>query len=477
MVDRDTPNGSLLWVNEAARDHGILPGMRYAAGLSLARELRADVIDGPEIAREIDIVATLLRFATPDVEPSRREPGAFWLGADGLSLLHQSLDEWALLVHGELTRAGYLARVAVGFSRFGTYAAARIGPPGVLTFADPAQEVAAVRGVPLDRLHLPAQVRDLLARLAILTVGGLCDLPPEEIQRRFPREVIDFHRLARGERTPRLQPERVEEPLARRIVLDHAETDAARLLVGVEDLLGPLLARAAARGRSIAALTLTLLFEETRGVSANATANVSAARHERLAPAEPTRDLALLCGLVRLRIESLSLQAGVIEIGLEAEAIDSSVEQLELLAERRARDPAAAHRTLAALRAELGDHAVECVVLRDAHLPEARFEWRPMVRFETPTPRRVLLPPLVRRIFARPRAVATRSRHEPDGWLIAGLADGPVEETIGPYILAGGWWRRSVHREYHFVRTARGRWLWIFYDRERKRWMQQGEVE
>ncbi|MCC6653297.1 MAG: DNA polymerase Y family protein, partial [Candidatus Eisenbacteria bacterium] len=34
VVEHDRPQGRILWVNEAAREERILPGMRYAAGLS-----------------------------------------------------------------------------------------------------------------------------------------------------------------------------------------------------------------------------------------------------------------------------------------------------------------------------------------------------------------------------------------------------------------------------------------------------------
>ncbi|MDP7640334.1 MAG: DNA polymerase Y family protein, partial [Candidatus Hydrogenedentes bacterium] len=70
-----------------------------------------------------------------------------------------------------------------------------------------------------------------------------------------------------------------------------------------------------------------------------------------------------------------------------------------------------------------------------------------------------------------------RARHEPDGWLIAGIADGPVEESIGPHIVSGGWWRKEIERAYYYVRTRKGRWLWIYYDQKRRRWFLQGEVQ
>jgi len=47
---------------------------------------------------------------------------------------------------------------------------------------------------------------------------------------------------------------------------------------------------------------------------------------------------------------------------------------------------------------------------------------------------------------------------------------------IGPYVVSGGWWARPVHREYHFAETLRGDLLWVYYDRQRRRWFLQGEV-
>ena len=36
VVAEDKPQGLILWVNERARQQGVLPGLRYAAALSLA---------------------------------------------------------------------------------------------------------------------------------------------------------------------------------------------------------------------------------------------------------------------------------------------------------------------------------------------------------------------------------------------------------------------------------------------------------
>jgi hypothetical protein len=63
---------------------------------------------------------------------------------------------------------------------------------------------------------------------------------------------------------------------------------------------------------------------------------------------------------------------------------------------------------------------------------------------------------LVRHLQDRPIPLESRQRSEPDGWLVAGLAAGPVDERSGPFVISGGWWAREVRRDYYFVKTRRG---------------------
>ena len=49
VVDQDKPQGTILWVSEEARRTRVLPGLRYAAGLSLCSRLCAAEISDEEI--------------------------------------------------------------------------------------------------------------------------------------------------------------------------------------------------------------------------------------------------------------------------------------------------------------------------------------------------------------------------------------------------------------------------------------------
>jgi protein ImuB len=197
---------------------------------------------------------------------------------------------------------------------------------------------------------------------------------------------------------------------------------------------------------------------------------------ERIRPAEPTLDEAQLIDLVRLRLESLALPSGVIRIEVAAASAPATQEQLRLLSQKPRRDPRAAARAIARIRASLGADAVVRARLREGHLPEARYAWEPVDGLTPAKPRdsTSISPCLVRRIEPRPVPLPPRPAREPDGWLLAGLAHGPVERVSGPYRISGGWWRAEVERDYYFAELASGALFWVYFDRRRRRWFLHG---
>ena len=465
VVDSDRPQGKILWVNERARGYRILPGMRYAAGLSLAGDLHAAEMPAAEIDRAISSLGRRLRCFTPHVEPARDDPGVFWLDASGLERLYGSLPNWAGLIRSELRRSGLECNTTVGFSRFGTYALSK-SKRGVLVLDRPADERAASRRVPLDRLALEPGVRETLGKLGIRTVGDFMDLPSEGVEKRFGSEIHRLHRLASGVLRLPLQPEAPVPPALQRLGLDHPVTNVARLMVVIERLLGPLLRTLADRNHVLSKLHVGFRFERLGD------------HIEGLRPAAPTLDAAQLLELVRLRLAALrTLPDGVVEVVVYAESTAATREQIGLFARRPRRDTAAANQALARVRAELGNDAVVRARLREGHLPEASFRWEAVEGVAVPRPREADRSTLVRRIYARPVPLPSRARHEPDGWMPRSLEQGPVVRVLGPYVVSGGWWRKPVHREYHFAETQKGELLWLYYDRPRRRWYLQGRVE
>src|SRR6185503_3836169 len=168
-----------------------------------------------------------------------------------------------------------------------------------------------------------------------------------------------------------------------------------------------------------------------------------------------------ILGLVRLRLETLRLSSGVVQLRLAAESVRATAQQVHLFAEQARRDAEAVQRAFARLRAEFGDAVVARASLREAHLPQARFTWEPITALpeKAAAPRSVSPLPLVRRLYARPKALPHRPKQEPDGWLLRGIDQGRVERLHGPYVVSGGWWKSEVRREYYFAQTNRGELL------------------
>ena len=462
VVAEEAPQGLILWANETARRRGVRPGLRYAAALSLATDLRAGVVPPAEIAGGIAALAERLRRFTPDVEPSSEEPGVFWLGVAGLHRLYPSPDRWARAVAADLEREGFRAGVVVGFTRFGTYAVSRIRR-GPVVLEDPGRERAAARQVPLDRLPLDPDVRDALEMLGVRTVGALLRLPAGGLLDRFGPGVHRLHRLAAGEPWAPLQPHPAEDPVGGRLALDEPATTLTHLLFCTKRLLHPLLAALEIRGELLAELALRLRLDGTGW------------REERVRPAAPTRDARQVLDLVRLRLEAEALPAGVIEIEATARGVRAMGEQLELLTERPQRDLAAAHRALARIRAEFGDEAVVRARLTDGHLPEARFAWEPLEQVALPHPREGGPRPLVRRILTAPAPLPPPpgpTQGDPLEW-----PPGSITRLHGPYVISGEWWRQRTERDYYFAETGGGELLWVYYDRGRRRWHLHGQVE
>ena len=467
VVAEDKPQGLILWVNEKARQLGVLPGLRYAAAFSLAAGLHAGEVAPIEIHNAVkNLTRRLMRF-TPEVEPAAEEPGVFWLNGVGLKLLYPSANKWAQAVHMDIAAEKFQVSVVAGFTRFGTYAVAKT-KKGITVFDDPAEERQAAQKVPLHRLDLNPDFRDTLFKLGIKTVGALLSLPPVGLRERFGSKAHRLHRMAAGDLWIPLDPRKPEEPVQQHRILDDPENDTTRLLFLIKQLLHPMLATLAARAQALASLWLSFLIDRGDWLK------------EQIRPAVPTLDSGQILDLVRLRLESKRFSSGVTEIGLEAETCAASVEQLRLF-ERlvlSTRDLDAANRALARLRAEFGDDAVVQAKLKDGHLPEARFAWEPLNRVKLPAPKKEAGKTLVRRIMAKPLPLPGGPRHtHEDGWLILGHKYGSVDKLSGPYVFSGGWWNREIQRDYYFAETRRGAIAWVYYDRVRRRWFLQGWIE
>jgi len=414
------------------------------------------------------LFALLLNFS-PRVEPEPGQPGTFWVDPSGMALLWSDLGAWASSIQGALSDAGYAAAVIVGFHRFRAYAIACVQAEGApaRVLGDRRSEAQMAANVGLDRLAISPRLRDELASLGVRTLGEFMALPGPELRVRFGVEAERLHKRGSDDHWDPIHARPLVDPISARVQLDPPVLEVAGLLFRIKPVLEGLLGRLAERGLAMSALHLRLLLDHAND------------HDQRLEPASPTLDTMQVLDLLRLRLDTLALAAGVEEFILELEGQRSDPQQIALFRAQARRDLEAGGRALAQLRAALGPEAVTCPRLRAAHLPEARFSWAPTVRLRLPDPTNMQvegeLAPRIRRLLHRPKQLAAR-----DPLLRSGVLDpryGPLTALDGPFRASGGWWVREVDRDYYFATISGEAVLWVFYDRPRRRWYLQGWVD
>ena len=454
VVEKETPHSSILWINPAAHQAGIRSGMCYSSALSLDQNLCAGTVSEEEIQTILQKILIQLDRFSPRVEPCEEEPGIFWVDTTGLDKLYGSLQEWARQIRVQLSRLQLQASIAVGFTRFGSYAIAK-GKNQVSVIPSFDFEEIECRRVRLQHLHLEPMLRDRLEKLAILTVGDLMDLPKGSIDCHLGEKAWSFYQFASGEYSLPIQSQKVPEPLCSWIDLNESDCNAMRLLFWIKQLLDPMLKKAAERCQAVKALHLQILLEDGD-------------RHRQcIETARPTLQGSILLDLVRLHLETLSFHIPPEELYLQVEGVRVSAEALKLLQKNPRRSKEAAMQALARVRAEFGPHSVLSVLLKSGHLPEACFEWQPFKNLYEANPREVPMFSLIRRAHARPKLLGKSLHNCNLSSDLEGLE----------YRINGGWWNREVRRNYRFVNSVQGEILWIFYDEQRKCWYCHGRVE
>lgn len=464
VVEQDAPNGRVNWVNQKAWANRIRIGMRYSAALALSGDLRAGVITNADLNFALAELLTILRTFSPSVEANEQEPGVFFLNASGMLRIFNSLENWTDKLERTLVEQGYRVNVIVGFQKFAVRALA-LARYRERVLGSAAAEREALYCVPLERLRLSPDLLSGLDRLGIKTVAQFLSLPMSEVVRRFGAAAGDLHRAASGENFVPVQATVTEEKYEDHVQLEHGERDSLRLAHAIRRIIPGLVGKLIRADATCAELEFSLDCGRHGEIS------------ERIKPASPTLDEAFLLELIRLRISMIPLTEAVQSIRLRLHPARAERQQVAIFEGKPKRDLASANRALARLRAEFGDDVVGHWKVNDGHLPEARAAWISSDRVKVAAPKSTALRRLIRRIRVPAVPLPPRPKHEPDGWLVAGMDAGPVIRDDGPYIVAGAWWASEIHREYHFVETSRGQLLWIFFDRKRRRWFSQGTIE
>jgi len=303
-------------------------------------------------------------------------PDALLLDVSGIAHLHGGEEELCAELMARARELGHVSQVAISSGPRIAEAVARFGRLNArgLWIVPPGHEVRTLRELPVQAL-MPAEQAAWFARLGLLDIGQLLDLPPSTLSARLGPGAPQMLGLARGDDDEPLVP--CDFPREIEIALEWDEA-----LVGLEPLLFVLrgiASRMSARlqGRGEAAGFLELRLRHDRAISRYRGGEPETALVFELS--SPIHREVEFERILRTRLERTTLPAPTIGLTLRASRLcGQSPLQLELGtrgASRRLQDLPV---LLSELETDVGAERIGLLSIEDAHAPEARGRLQPL---------------------------------------------------------------------------------------------------
>ncbi len=459
----------VAFVNKKAHRLGIRPRMADHQALRLVSDLQIRTVDPAVLERRLDQFSRRLTRYSPAAEPQRDRPGLFLLDARGLTGLWNSASDWAQDLLSDLEAEGWSLRLVLGHHRFTVTSLVLASRNRLLLYDDFSQEAEACRQLPLSSFSLPDTT--LFDRLGLSRLADLLALPRSQAAMRFSEATVELLTqatlaLAGAAPTSLSAPPEDSEPQAD-LDIENVLLDAESLVFLVKRALHQLMADLQSQRKAVTSLVLILdpAENEPNAQKTESKDSENDATHPlrlEVRPASPTRNLSVLLELLRLKLETIRLDAPPSGIRLELHTDHHESRQLRLFTPTITGNIARANRELARLRAQLPHGSLVTGRITPAHMPEHRAEWTVFDRMPQPDPAPEPKPVVVRRRLDKPRVLARR----------------PQGRLRGPFLVTGGWWTgKTLRRKYYYVEQEDGRILWIAYDPDAERFLLWGDVE
>ncbi len=428
----------VLFCNAPAQRQGICPGLPLAAARALSRSLRSVARNSDAERQALESLAGWATQFTPVVSLS--PPDALLLEVEGSLHLFGGLTGLLERARHGLRSLGYVARLASAPTPLAALCLARCGRERHV--GDVASLPAALAPLPLSVLDWEQTLVDRLQGMGVHRLAELLRLPRAGLARRLePACVEDLDRLV-GRRPDLRPPWRAPERFRRRLVLPAEVSRAEALSFAVRRLVLELCGWL--RGRDAAVQQLEIcLYHRDRAVT-----RLEHGLQRR------SRDAEHIAGLLRERLERLSLPGPVLELEMRAErplAMAATSPDLFTPADGDARAD-----LLDRLRARLGDEAVRGLDVVAEHRPE--YAWRSVEAGEASACR----PAVAGRplwLLPVPRRLRTRDGRP--------CLHGPLQLEPGRERVESGWWDgEEVRRDYFVARDSAGACYWIYRELE-----------
>lgn len=443
LVEGPAQLRSLLAVNAAAREAGLVPGMRLPAAHALCADVALVEHDPEADARWQRFLAAWAYRHSSLV--SAQWPGAIVLEARASFRLFGPWPQFQARLREELAALGFVHRIALAPTPRAAHVFAQLQDGFAVTQRDAMH--AALARVPVRRALLPEDAGTRLHRMGVRTLDALQALPRDGLRRRFGSALLEHLDRLHGEADDPLTCYAPPDVFDARIELGHEVESSQALLFPLRRLLGDLAVYLSARDGGVQRFVLRL--EHDEGHTDVAVGLLAAER-------EP----ALLFEIARNRLEQAALAKPVVGLRLLARELPPFVPAARDLFDARPAQAVPWPQLRERLRARLGDDAVQRIACTGDPRPERA--WR-------------------RAGIAEDAACAEPAppRAPRPAWLLPKpmpLRDHALRIVSGPERLESGWWDgEDARRDYYVLETSRGQHAWAFSPvGEQGGWMVQG---
>ncbi|MEZ5351919.1 MAG: hypothetical protein R2762_04730 [Bryobacteraceae bacterium] len=323
-------------------------------------------------------------------------------------------------------KAGPNANIALAANRNAAIHAAR-GYAGIVVIPR-GEEAARLGALPVNLIATTSDVIETLAHWGIGTFRELAALPETGLAERFGQEGARIRKLALGEASAPLWPDRAEPEWMESMELEHPVELLEPLSFLLSNLLTRLCDRLASHGLALLELHLALRLEG------------GGVHERRMRLPVPMRNPVAFLKLLSLDLDAHPPGAPVLGVSIAAEPAKPRALQ-EGLFLPPAPEPEKLELTLKRIRAIVGEENVGSPALVDTHRPGAFRVAQPFEGTKTD-----LLPPpatLAVRRFRPPVAAQVTPAGGPPARLRAAQIEGDVVAVAGPWRTSGDWWTAS----------------------------------
>jgi protein ImuB len=391
-------------------------------------------------------------------------PESLWLDISGSEALFAGEQGLAERVRSDLAKQGIQVRVAIADSWGAAWGASHFGEAEIALIPAGQQE-RVLAPLPVAALRISDSVCRSLEALDVKTIGQLLRLPRSSLPSRFGKDLVRRLDQALGLAPELLIAERLVEPLRAEWLFEDPVVDRQTLDHVCEALLEQLLAKLDQRRAGLRELACHWLGTGTEPTT--------------LRLLRPTTDRRHLQGLLRLQCERRVFTAGVHGIRMEVVEMGLSViRQATLFGDDEDKHPQALAELVDRLSTRLGRQGVLRMRLTTDPQPEFSYETVPWLDARgTPEESGIA-------VASRLRCRPLRLLRVPQPLVIqavsaVGLPDRVHQSAVvrinGPERIETGWWRGpDLKRDYYRLDLANGTMLWVFVDRETRRWFLHG---